>query len=1018
LSKQGIAASDLTIHAVSISLAGGGTAGVGAAVGVVVLTSNAYAYSRGAVTKAESVTVKAISDYKNIIGATLAVGAGAVGVSASAGIVVFNGTTYAAIEKTAGLNQVGKVTVSGEAYNTASAAASAISGGGVAVNGAVAVVVNKSRTETFIAQGANIDATGAVSVNADVNTNADTYLLGAAIGGVAVGVCAAVSVLKPVVYTYIGSTPKGTVSAASNGGSSVINASSVTVSNNVVSKTVSKVLSVAGGAVAVNGNVLLNFNYTDALAETRGVSINAENVTINADFDTSAKAELLAATAGAVSIGATVTYVTLEAVNAAVLDTGGITINAESVHVYAKDNKAKAEAYGVSGNIGAIAVNLNAAVADNHVTNMAVIMGNGIISNNSTVTVEASLDAVSVAEVLAAASGAISVTGSVAAALLRTSQKAAIDGTTITASNSVSVTADEKTYSYAKIEGMEVTISGIDITANFAYALIESGQEAYISGACITAGKIVETHSWHNRNNDDETGAKAETGANGGARVNLVGVLTNIAMAFDNAAVKSYIRGSDISTETLGVYAGGETEYTAAGISQSENNLKAKAGALAGSSISLANVGVMIITARVAGTFDSYIDQTDGHTIDVTYLYVLNMFSSFADALTQAAGSVDASVITSQTNTASAESKTQAESYLTGKGNIKAVIAEVKSVNDGNTVYSHSITSKLTVSVAAIALNVTESNCASVIKAYVNNEGTGFSFTKLTVLGKFNPRGSLNAYNGVVSEVSSAAGAENNSITISAVIGSLNQASAESKAKVTAYVNGNVKVSGALEVDANSLGHANASAKASAGLSLISVGGLFAKSDTHDETKAYLGGNITAGSVNVNASSKSDSSAYAENPGSLSLVGAGISKVEAGVGISADKSQKVSAYIADNANILVTDGDLTIYAYNEGYSVSGFARDTSVALIKLEGSDNHTISYYETEAYVGENDVINVTNGKFSLKAEDNLKATSASDSSMIGSLDSADTMKARGEIQSDIKTSVLKNAEIRARGN
>jgi hypothetical protein len=188
--------------------------GVGVAAGVVVLNSNIKAYIEGDVIKAASLTVKAESDYPQVIAATLAGSGGVVGVSASVATVAFNGSVFSGIVGYAQIgmsnepgNTVGSVNVLSQATTDATTLAAAISGGGVAVNGAISLAVNRTMVETMIGQGVSLKSTGDVNVKATVTTEADTYIVGAAVGGVAVGLSAAISILEPTVLTYIGTTP-------------------------------------------------------------------------------------------------------------------------------------------------------------------------------------------------------------------------------------------------------------------------------------------------------------------------------------------------------------------------------------------------------------------------------------------------------------------------------------------------------------------------------------------------------------------------------------------------------------------------------------------------------------------------------------------------------------------------------------------------------------------------------------------------------------------------------------------
>ncbi len=355
--KTSKAVNDLTIHAVSFSL-GGGTAGVGVAVAVVNVSSDVRAFLRGTLDDmrdagttytpgVKQLTIEAVSDFKNVIAATLATGAGAVGVSASVAVSRFDGTTYAAIEKTALIRAGAEgATVQSLVDHHATAFATAIAAGGVGVNGAVAVAVNRSRTETFVAQNIVFelktisDLENVLEIAATVNSYANAYLLGFSLGGVNVGLGAAVSVLAPTIYTYLGETPRGSITSASqnSNGTGECSVKTLRIINSINTSAEAKLLSVGAGGVAVNGNVLLVFNHTDAVAginNTRFARRANNDLTVSSVLNAKGLAELASATAGAATVGATVSYVLLDARNEAMAALSWKHFQANSLTVYA-----------------------------------------------------------------------------------------------------------------------------------------------------------------------------------------------------------------------------------------------------------------------------------------------------------------------------------------------------------------------------------------------------------------------------------------------------------------------------------------------------------------------------------------------------------------------------------------------------------------------------------------------------------------------------------------------------------
>ena len=204
--------SDLTIHAISVSGGFGGTAGVGVAVAVVTLGTNAIATVGGSVEQAGTLTIAAQSEYEHIAAATLALGGGFVGVSASAAAVTYEGTTRASIEGGGSIVDADAVALETRADGSVSVAAAGIAGGAVAVNAGVAVALNRSLVETFIAQGVTVGrvnkaAAPDISLLSHVDSSARAFTVGVTGGAVAVGASVAVVILEPTVRTYIGAAP-------------------------------------------------------------------------------------------------------------------------------------------------------------------------------------------------------------------------------------------------------------------------------------------------------------------------------------------------------------------------------------------------------------------------------------------------------------------------------------------------------------------------------------------------------------------------------------------------------------------------------------------------------------------------------------------------------------------------------------------------------------------------------------------------------------------------------------------
>ena len=445
LNKQdnGFDVQDLTIHALSVSGGVAGTAGVGVALAVVQLGSRVTADLLGSVEEANALAIRAVSNYQNIVAATLGLGGGTVGVAASAAAVVFDGHTRASVEGAGTLQDVANIRITTAVDNTALSAAAGIAAGVGAVNAGAAVAINKSLVETYIAQGVSTGRVNNalapnIALNAVVNSNARAFTLGASVGAAAVGAAVALAKTAPTVRTYIGAAPDAVQSAAPG----TIDAGNITIQNDVSTTGESYAASLNGGAVAVTAQVLLVFNTARVSAGLDRINVNAVNVDIDSRLHASGRAYVASLTGGAVGVGMVVSTVLLQAENIAQLDVTGVEMNAANLNLYtgreSDRNTSSAEALALAAGAGAVTVGLNAAVADNNTKNIARILG-GKEAGSHRLNVSGALaigsfgQATANAQVWGVNAGAISVLGSAAVALLRAEQQANVDGGNLTA---------------------------------------------------------------------------------------------------------------------------------------------------------------------------------------------------------------------------------------------------------------------------------------------------------------------------------------------------------------------------------------------------------------------------------------------------------------------------------------------------------------------------------------------------------------------------------------------------------
>ena len=198
-----------TIRALSIS-GGGALVSAQAAVAAITLSASVCATFGGRAIHGAALSVNAVSAYDNLSVATLAASAGAVAVGASVALILNDTVMEAAIGGASDISEIGSIAVSSNAVVSAISAATAFAVGGVAVNGAVALVIDRRNIETYIGRGVTVTGADRVSVLSAVDTEAKAVILGAALSsGVSVNVAAAVVILSAVVLTHVGDTPGG-----------------------------------------------------------------------------------------------------------------------------------------------------------------------------------------------------------------------------------------------------------------------------------------------------------------------------------------------------------------------------------------------------------------------------------------------------------------------------------------------------------------------------------------------------------------------------------------------------------------------------------------------------------------------------------------------------------------------------------------------------------------------------------------------------------------------------------------
>ena len=330
------------------------------------------------------------------------------------------------------------------------------------MNVAVPVTINRLHAETYIADGTDVNAND-VTVHTDANTSARSLELGAAGGLVAIGIGVSAVIDEPTVYTYIGMSPKlleeeGADLSNVENGKVTVNGD-IEVSHTVRSNATPEMLVLADGGVSVNGNLLFACNRTKAVSGIFRTNVEAKHGTVNVSAyapDVKAESKFAAASVGAFAVGLSSSYAQLRMRNEALMDITNVLIDAKNISVTAGKNEtytdesgkvvslrnnAIADAAMVSANVRDISGGINAAIADNNVTNRARVFGTGGLDASGKINTEAWLDAQSDADVIGLSAAGITVVGSVPIALNRVSNIAEIDTNRISGIEGITVHA-------------------------------------------------------------------------------------------------------------------------------------------------------------------------------------------------------------------------------------------------------------------------------------------------------------------------------------------------------------------------------------------------------------------------------------------------------------------------------------------------------------------------------------------------------------------------------------------------
>ena len=351
--------------------AGVGSTGLAVSVAMALTDNVTEAVLGGKVNAAGDVNVTAGQNYGSVKALNVAVAAGgSVAAAASAAFAQSQGSVKAEISENTHL-QGKNVSVVTDTTVDQTVLSTSASVGTIAVNAGLALAINRMTQDTKVRGGTEIKA-ASLNVNGKSATAADSYLMGFSVSAdpvtPAVLLSAAVSQVNAKINTEVGEQDKAQVKLTLD--------DALNIHNEVTASAIPLALNVAGGGIAIGGNVLLALNETEAAAKLTNADLTAGSASVTSDLAGTVSASMAKLNAGVAAIGLSVNYADIRARNRAIFEnTRAIVSKDLTVRTGAgKDsNRTEAVAETVSGDIGLIAVGLNAAVARNTSLNEATL---------------------------------------------------------------------------------------------------------------------------------------------------------------------------------------------------------------------------------------------------------------------------------------------------------------------------------------------------------------------------------------------------------------------------------------------------------------------------------------------------------------------------------------------------------------------------------------------------------------------------------------------------------------------
>ena len=493
---------------------GAGSTGLAVSVAMALTDNVTEAVLGGKVNADGDVNVAAGQNYGSVKALNVAAAAGgSFAATATAAFAQSQGTVKAEISENTSLQgkNVSVVTDTTVDQTVLSLSASA---GLVSVNAGLALAINRMTQDTKVRGGTEIKA-ASLNVNGKSATVADSYLMGFSISTdvvtPAILLSAAVSQVNAKINTEVGEQEKAQVKLTLD--------DALNIHNEVTASAIPLALNVAGGGIAIGGNVLLALNETEAVAKLTNVDLTAGSASVTSDLAGTVSASMAKLDAGVAAIGLSVNYADIRAKNRAIFEnTRAIVSKDLTVRTGAgKDsNRTDAVAETVSGDIGLVAVGLNAAVARNTSLNEATLDSDLEISVGGDLTVHGHGENSTRADVTGLTiAPATAVTGTAVVAMNNADSRTNVKADLLTVRHAAAFDATQKAATKAHAltgNGSLVTVTGNVVLAygrTHSLINVDLGLRSNLDGAELRAAN----------NASDETASKIENATAAGIAV-------------------------------------------------------------------------------------------------------------------------------------------------------------------------------------------------------------------------------------------------------------------------------------------------------------------------------------------------------------------------------------------------------------------------------------------------------------------------------------------------------------------